>query len=128
MYATVDNPYRTNSVETAGPAQLVLMLFDRALVGILRARQASGPTALETVNHELVRAQDILTELLVTLDHDRGGDIAGNLRSLYAFCIDRLVEANLRKDMEVLDDVERVLRPIRETWAEACCGIRAEAS
>ena len=128
MYAIADNPYRTNSVETAGPAQLVLMLFDRALVGILRARQASGPGALETVNHELMRAQDILTELLVTLDHERGGEIAGNLRSLYAFCIERLVEANVRKDMEILDDVERILRPIRDSWAEACCGIRAEVS
>src|SRR3712207_6604224 len=127
MYATVDNPYRTNAVETAGPAQLVLMMYDRALVGILKARQATGPGALETVNHELVRAQDILTELLLTLDHEQGGDIAANLHSLYAFCIDRLIEANLRKDMEILDDVERVLRPIRDSWAEACCGVSAGA-
>ena len=123
MYAIADNPYRQQSVETAGPAQLVLMLYDRALVGILRARQAEGPGSFEVWNRELVRAQDILTELLVTLDHDAGGEIASNLGSLYAFCIERLIEANLRKDVDVLDEVEAVLRPIRDTWAEACCGM-----
>ena len=123
MYAIADNPYRQQSVETAGPAQLVLMLFDRALVGILRARQANGPGAFEVWNRELVRAQDILTELLVTLDHQAGGEIAANLSSLYTFCIERLIEANLRKDVAILDEVDALVRPIRDTWAEACCGM-----
>lgn len=117
------NPYQAHSVSTASPAQLVLMLFDRALLATARARQAhadGGPGALETINHELQRAQDILTELRFALDHERGGQTAANLEALYEFCIDRLTEANLRKELSRLDAVESTLRGIRDAWDEAC--------
>ncbi|MBW3657891.1 MAG: flagellar export chaperone FliS [Actinobacteria bacterium] len=121
------NPYQTQSVATAGPAQLVLMLFDRALVAVARASQAAGtdgrPPALETVNHELQRAQDILTELRVALDHEQGGDIAANLDALYDFCIDRLLRANISKDVSGLAPVTGTLQGLRDAWDEACCKV-----
>ena len=127
MYGNGTNPYQTQAVETAGPAKLVLMLYDRALLAITRSRAANGPTAIQTVNTELLRAQDILTELLVTLDHDRGGDVASNLASLYEFCLERLALANVRKDMTLLDGVEPVLQGIRDAWEQSCCGVAAAA-
>lgn len=111
--------YRSQAVETAGPAQLVLMLYDGAIAALHRARLAEGA---ETVNRELLKAQDIVEHLQGTLDRTRGGQIAGNLYALYAFCLERLLEANLRKELAALDDVEPVLVDLRDAWATACCG------
>jgi flagellar protein FliS len=116
------NPYQSGAVETAGPAQLVLMLYDGALAAVARAGADTAATARpELVNRELLRAQDIITELYVTLDRERGGEIAANLASLYEFCLDRLVQANLRKDLALLDGVTPVLAGLREAWEQACC-------
>lgn len=122
MYASPQhNPYQAQAAQTAGPAQLVLMLYDRALVGLMRARQATGADGNEIVNHELGRAQEILIELRVTLDHEQGGEIARNLDLLYDFCVDRLIQANITKNLDVLDEVQPVIQELRDTWDEACC-------
>ena len=122
MHAQISNAYQVSSVETAGPAQLTLLLYDRALVGLSRAQQATGPQRLELVNSELTKVQDIVAELLVTLDQERGGDIARSLAALYDFCLDRLISANVRKDLALLDEVRDVLVPLRDAWEQACCG------
>ena len=117
------NPYQTQSVATATPAQLVTMLYDRALVAIgrVRAQDRSQPGAIEAINVELQRAQDIVTELQLALDHQHGGEIAQNLDLLYDFCLDRLLQANMHKDdASHLEGVEKTLRGLREAWDEAC--------
>lgn len=121
------NPYQSQAVETAGPAQLVLMLYDRILTGILRAQTAEGPEARATVNHELQRVQTILMELTVTLDHERGGAIAGNLAALYDFCRDRVIRANISQDLSLLDGVWPVVSELREAWEQGCVLARPEA-
>ncbi len=97
------NPYQALSVSTSSPAQLVTMLYDRALVAIDRARHAAAaagdPSAAATMNFELQRAQDIVMELRFALDHERGVGIAANLQSLYGFCLDLLIRANVSKDV-----------------------------
>lgn len=119
--------YVTDSIATAGPAQLVLALYDGALVAIQRAVALMGPTgttpssSIEAVHTQLVKAQRIVSELRVTLDHERGGSIATNLDSLYGFCLRMLVEANLSKDPHKLAPVLEVLRGLREAWAASCC-------
>ncbi len=129
MRANAYAAYRSQSVETASPAQLVLMLYNGALAAIVRARFADArPDRIEALHRELTRAQAIVTELLVTLDRERGGDIAGNLAALYEFCLERLLDANLAKDLTSLPDVELVLTDLRDTWLEACgAGIPAPA-
>lgn len=127
MYADNRTHYQSQAVETAGPAQLVLMLYDGALAALTRAEQSLAPDApggaAETANRELLRAQDIVTELSLTLDRDRGGSVAANLAALYDFCLDRLVTANIAKDAGPLDAVRATLADLRETWAEACCNV-----
>jgi len=118
--------YLAQQVETASPAQLVTMLYDGALAALTRARM-TWDQPLE-VNRELQRAQRILTELRVTLDYERGGEIAGNLGSLYVWMIDELIAANLDKDADRLDPVERTLKEIRAAWVEATHGNQAAAS
>ena len=117
--------YLRGAVETASPAQLVLALYDRALVALHRAGSSlaeGGVGAIEPAHRELVRAQDIVVELRSALDHEQGGDIAASLDALYAFCLDRLIVANVSKDPSGLGDVGQVLGSLRETWAEAVCG------
>ncbi len=119
--------YVTDSIGTAGPAQLVLALYDGALGAIERARTVlvlgahAGHSGIEAVHVQLVKAQRIVTELRVTLDHERGGDIARNLDALYGFCLRTLVDANLTKDPSRLTPAFDVLRSLRDTWAQACC-------
>ncbi len=118
--------YLAQQVETASPAQLVTMLYDGALAAITRARM-KWDQPLE-VNRELQRAQRIITELRVTLDYERGGQIAGNLGSLYVWMIDELIAANIEKDADRLAPVERSLKEIRAAWVEATTGSEAAAS
>lgn len=114
------NPYQSDAVATATPANLVTMLYDRVLVAIERVcavDDLGAATSVPLVNFELQRAQDVLTELQVTLDHERGGTIAGNLRDLYSWCLDILVTANVRKDASALPGVARVVGDLRDAWS-----------
>jgi flagellar secretion chaperone FliS len=122
--------YRSNSVLTATPGQLVLILFDGALtaVGIAREafqRPASDFRRFETINTQLLKAQRILLELKGTLKFDVGGDFAPLMERLYEYYIRRLREANIAKQPEPLTEVEDLLRQIRNAWAEM---LRSEAS
>ena len=113
--------YRTQAVTTASPAQLVAMLYQGALTAITIAEQqltGEGPADAELVHRELVRAQQIVTELTLSLDHEQGGQIAANLAALYDFCWDRLVQANLKKDASLLPAVRHTLGDLSLTWAE----------
>lgn len=117
------NPYQQQAVATASPAQLVLMLYDGVLAAMARAEKAhaDGLAGLAIVNNELQRAQDILTELLVTLDQDKGGAVAQSLARLYDFCLDRLIRANISKDFTLLTPVVEVVQNLRDAWEAACC-------
>lgn len=113
--------YRAQEVETAGPAQLVLLLYNAALAALTQARQADGRP--DAVHVALVRVQDIVAELRYGLDRERGGDLAGSLDALYAYCEAQLVEANLTKDLTRLAGPQRVLQELRDAWEEACCSV-----
>jgi flagellar protein FliS len=117
-YRVAGNAYRAQAVETAGPVQLVMMLYDGALGAIATAERAlTSERALDAAHRELIRAQDIVTELMLALDHDRGGDIAAGLAIIYDYCLDRLMKANLAKDAAPLAEVTSSLSSLREAWA-----------
>jgi flagellar secretion chaperone FliS len=130
--AAAAGQYRAQAVETAPPAQLVLMLYDGALAAITRVEQTLGlpqetPGRLEMINTELQRAQRIIEELLYSLDRDQGGAIARNLTSLYSFCLEQLTATNIRKDPTELPAVRDVLSGLRDAWEQACCHTPAAA-
>jgi flagellar secretion chaperone FliS len=114
--------YQAQATTTASPAQLVLMLYDGALTQIARADEALGEDGdAEAAHQALSKAQTIVTELAVTLDHERGGEVAANLASLYEYCTHLLVEANISKSPAGLGDAANVLRGLRDAWEQACC-------
>jgi flagellar protein FliS len=115
--------YRANAVLTASPGQLVLMLYDGALACLARAREALERPAhdarrIEVINQQLLKAQAILAELQSGLNHEAGGEIAVTLDRLYSYYTRRLFEANMKKQVEPVIEVERLLGDLRSGWAE----------
>jgi len=129
IYERATRGYTSQSVETAGPESLLLLCFDKALDAVAQAQAALGAAGDERIwesHRALTRAQDIVGELQLSLDHDRGGEIASNLHALYGFCLERLTEANLRKDASRLPPVTKVLTELRGAFAEAAATVRAQ--
>lgn len=121
-YQYAGNAYQTQAVETAGPIQLVVMLYDGAIAAIAKAKSAlanDDPESLELSHRELTRAQDILVELQLSLDHELGGSIAAALDGIYGFCLERLTTANVTKDPTPLAAVTESLVDLRSAWEHA---------
>ena len=115
--------YRVNAVLTASPGQLVLMLYDGALKSLALAHAAFAQPPedfrrIQAINTHLLKAQAILGELQGGLNFEVGGDFAQTMNRLYDYHNRRLLEANIRKQEEPVIEVERLLRELREAWAE----------
>jgi flagellar protein FliS len=111
--------YQQNSIMSASPEQLVVMLYDGALRFLGQAGAAMREGSVPVANGRLRRAEAILDELIATLDHS-AGEIAGQLESIYVFCRQHLVEAQLEQDATRVDAVMRLLGDLRESWAAIC--------
>lgn len=118
--------YRRNQVETAGPGQLVLLLFNGALRFIQQAVGAMESRDLEGANRYLGRAQAIISELMGSLDLEQG-EVARNLFNLYEYIHYRLVQGNIKKTVSPLEEAAGLLRELRDSWEEMCRGVRPEA-
>ncbi|NNM54251.1 MAG: flagellar export chaperone FliS [Spirochaetales bacterium] len=112
--------YREVSVRTASQGKLIVMLYDEAIkqteIAIKLLEEKSKK--LDVVHNALIRAQDVITELMAGLDFDRGGEMARNLLSLYLFFNEKLREANLKKSVEILLPVRDFLSDLRSAWAQ----------
>lgn len=117
--------YQMVSIETASPAQLVVMLYDGVTRFCAGAEAAlrSGDTA--GARDRIRRAQAIVEELLATLDTDAGGEVAENLHQLYQYANARLIHAGVYQGPEPVAEVGRVFRELRSGWAELARGVGA---
>lgn len=105
-------------VESASPHKLILLLFDGALKAIRQARIHMEKKNIEEKGRLLSQAIMIVgAGLLGSLDGDKSEEIAGNLAALYEYCCSRLVEANLKNDTAILDEIIDLLAGLREAWA-----------
>lgn len=114
------NAYRETKVKTAGQGRLIVMLYDEAIKQIDLAADdlKEGVRRYDAVNTALVRAQEVVAELMSSLNFERGGEIARNLFSLYTYFNSQLLEANLRKDAAPLAPVRVFLSELRSAWEE----------
>ena len=115
--------YQTQAVLTASPGLLVLMLYDGALRFLAQAHVALEADKddwhrFEVINRNLQKTQNIIAELQGTLNHDAGGEVAANLDRLYEYYIRRLHEANFKKDVNPVIEVEGLLGELRDGWSE----------
>lgn len=110
--------YQQNQVFTASQEKLVTMLYDGALRFINLAKQGIEEKNLEKANENFIKAQRILAELMGNLDRSVG-EVAENLFSLYEYMHRRLVEANVKKDGKIAQEVYELLKDLRDTWVQA---------
>ena len=108
--------YQTQQIMTASPAQLVAMLYDKAILSLREAIRAIEAGEIETRFNANKRAGDIVTHLWQTLDTERGGEVAANLSRLYAFILSRLTFVDVRNDPEPAREAIALLEPLRESW------------
>lgn len=115
----LSNPYqkyRQNSVMSAAPEELTYMLYNGGVRFIRQAMQHIEAKELEKAHEKLVRAQEIYAHLQDTLNRDI--EIAGNLHSLYDFMIHQLMQANIKKDTGILQEIIVLAEDLRDTWKE----------
>jgi len=111
------NAYRENSIMTASPEQLVVMLYDGAGRFLRQAEGSMLEGSWLQASEKLSRAEAIIDELLATLDMD-AGEVADRLQSIYVFCKMRLIEARIERDAVRVDQVARLLCELREAWSQ----------
>ena len=117
--------YRETRVRTAGPGQLVVMLYDEAVrqcdlaLGPLERAEGPKPGEIEKVNKALGKVQDIVTELQASLDFEAGGELASNLFALYVWFNSELLESNISKDGKRIRAVRILLDELRGAWTVA---------
>ena len=110
--------YQRVQAETASPGQLVVMMYEGCVRFIVRARTALAAQDFDTARVSLLRAQDIIAELIGSLNLE-AGDVAANLLRLYEYMHRRLVVANIRRDDAAAAEVEGLLRSLLPAWQEA---------
>lgn len=113
------NTYRQSSVETASPGELILLLYNEAIRSMNEAITLIEKGDVGGANSRILKAQDIMAELRLSLNPTLGGDIAKGLDSVYQFVYLSLVSANLKKEPEKLKSALSVMIELREGWEEA---------
>lgn len=111
--------YIENAVKTASPMKLIEMMYEKAIEVLKDAKDALNKNDFITTNEKIKRAQDIVTELNVSLDIEKGGEIAKGLRSLYSYMYRTLIEASVKKDTQKIDEVLGYFEELLDAWRTA---------
>ncbi|CAM3889924.1 Flagellar export chaperone FliS [Alkalicoccus chagannorensis] len=108
--------YKQNAMETKSPGELTLMLYEGCLKFMKRAETALAENEVEEKHTNLVKAQNIIRELMVTLNTDV--QVSSDMMQLYDYILNQLIEANTKNDVEALKRAERFTIDFRDTWKE----------
>lgn len=112
-----------SGVEVAKPEQLVATLFDKLMETLARVRHFMDVKDFANKSDRINLAMDILQVLEQSLDHEKGGELAGNLQALYQYCVRRLTEANASNDLAAIDEVSGLMGEIQEGWQSILAGV-----
>lgn len=110
--------YQRTRTQTASPGELIVMMYGGAIRFLTMARQKIETGDIESGHRHLVRAQEIILELMVSVDVGVG-PVAQNLFDLYEFMHRHLVRANVGKDAKMIDEVATLLRELLPAWEQA---------
>lgn len=108
--------YQDNAVTTQSKGRLIVMLYDGAIKFLRLAIREIENNNYEAKGRYINKAIDIINELNAVLDMDAGGEIAGNLRKLYIFMINRLSQANVQHDPQLIRDVIKLMEELNRSW------------
>ena len=124
-YKDVSYSYKETKVKTAGQGQLIVMLYDEAIKQLTKAtellhlnnKEKKDPGRIEQISKAVMKTEEIITELTVSLDFDQGGEISKNLFALYTWFNRELVESNINHDINRILTVKNMLSDLRNTWS-----------
>ena len=117
------NVYKSTSIKTASQGTLILMLYDEgikkieATINLLNVEKLP-PTSIEQINNNIIKAQEIITELMASLNTEKGGQIANNLMAIYSYFYQQLLQANIKKDLSILKDILVMMKDLRSAWQD----------
>ncbi|MET0343959.1 MAG: flagellar export chaperone FliS [Polyangiales bacterium] len=110
--------YRSNQVQTASPAQVIVQFYDGALRFIHQAEQHIASRNFAGKGDRLSRAHAVISELRANLDHTRAPDLCNELDRLYVYVLDCITEANMKTDAKPLAHACKVLEQLRSAWVQ----------
>jgi len=111
------NQYRKDATFRSTPEELTLMLYNGIIKFIMQAQAAVENNDIKKAHDSIIRAEDIISELRSTLDMNY--EISKNLLLLYDYMHRRLIEANIKKDMDILEEVLGLAKDLRDIWVQA---------
>ncbi|MFZ5988616.1 MAG: flagellar export chaperone FliS [Bacillota bacterium] len=109
--------YKENSIYTASPEELTLMLYNGLVKFLMQAQMAINEKNIEKANTSIIKAQNIITEFRCTLDMKY--DIAHQLELIYDYMYRRLIDANIKKESAIIEEVLGLAKELRDTWEQA---------
>jgi flagellar protein FliS len=118
MISNAFQQYQEANLETASQGKLLLMLYDGAIRFLTQALQAMEAKKFNDAHMHILKAEDIITELMSCLRMDVG-EISANLFKLYEYMNWRLMQGNIKRDARMIEEVQGLLRSLREAWVEA---------
>jgi|WetSurMetagenome_2_1015567.scaffolds.fasta_scaffold113269_2 flagellar secretion chaperone FliS len=118
VMARAAQAYYQTQIQSQSPLELVVMLYDGALRFLLVAADATRRNDLVGKREGMSRATAIIAELQNTLNLQDGGEVAQSLDRMYTYITGRLLDANIKKDPAPIDEAIRLLRPLRDAWAQ----------
>ncbi|MCQ2601033.1 MAG: flagellar export chaperone FliS [Treponema sp.] len=124
-YNQAYNAYRDTNVKTASQGRLIVLLYEGAVKQLTLANSMFDENgklpvrSIEAFGKAILKAQEIITELQVSLDMEKGGEIAKNLMSLYIFFNKELTETNISKDQKRLEPILKMISDLCESWRQA---------
>ena len=135
-YTNAISSYKETRVKTASQGQLIIMLYDEAVkqldLGLDLLNQDSGgktnPGNIESISKAILKAQEIITELTVSLDFEQGGEIAKSLFSLYTWFNKELLESNISHDVRRITQVRNQLNELKSAWTEVAAKNSSETA
>jgi len=113
------NQYKQMAVKTANPGQILIMLYEAAIRNVKRAMQCLDANDIAGKGQAIVKAHDIVNELLNTLNFDVGGQVARDLERLYGYMSEQLLQANLNNSKPPLESVLKNLETLLSAWKVA---------
>ena len=124
-YTQAYNAYKETNVKTASQGRLVVLLYEEAvrqltLASSLFSEDSNLPVQnIERFGKSILKSQEIITELQVSLDMEKGGEIAKNLMALYIFFNRQLTDANIQKDKAIVESILKMMSELCESWRQA---------
>ena len=110
--------YRSNAISTSGQERLIIMMYEGAIKFTTMAIQSIDEGDIAGQGKYISKTHDIISELSLALDIEKGGEIALRLESLYQYMLSQLTIANIKSDRKILENIIKILSPLNNAWEQ----------